>query len=345
MVQFDGIQVAQIGIGAWGRNIYRNLIDAGALKWAYEADPTTVSRLSAESRGVTFVSTLEQILENPEIPAVVIATPASTHFRVAKAALLAGKDVFVEKPLSLKLAEGLELVKLAEEHRRVLMVGHVLQYHPAVQKLKELISNGTLGKVQYIYSNRLNIGKLRTEENILWSFAPHDISVILMLLGESPVRVAARGGDFLNKRVFDITMTTLEFRNGARGHIFVSWLNPFKEQKLVVVGSKSMAVFDDMAEQQLVLYPHEIEWKEGKIPVAQKAPGQPVPFEKAEPLRVELEHYLDCVRTRTQPLTDGVEGVHVLKILHLLEESLHEDSGKQVCGTIELQHRGKPVIV
>ena len=151
------------------------------------------------------------------------------------------------------------------------MVGHILQYHPAVIKLKEVIDSGELGKIHYVYSNRLSIGKLRTEENILWSFAPHDISVILMLLNEEPVNVSAFGGDYLNKGIYDTTMTTIEFRNGVKGHIFVSWLHPYKEQKLVVVGSKAMAVFDDVSSEKLFLYPHKIEWLAGKIPVATKA--------------------------------------------------------------------------
>ncbi len=202
------------------------------------------------------------------------------------------------------------------------MVGHILQYHPAVIKLKELISSGELGKIQYIYSNRLNIGKLRTEENILWSFAPHDISIILMLLDEEPIRVSALGGDYLNNGICDITMTTMEFRNGVKGHIFVSWLHPYKEQKLIVVGSKAMAAFDDMSEEKLFIYPHKIEWKNGKIPIAHKADYEAVPIEKGEPLKQELTHFVECVLERKRPRTDGREGLKVLKILESAEEEL-----------------------
>ena len=157
------------------------------------------------------------------------------------------------------------------------MVGHILQYHPDVLKLKEFISSGELGKIQYVYSKRLNIEKLRTEENILWSFAPHDISVILMLLDEEPVNVIAHGGDYLNKGICDTTLTTLEFLNGVKGHIFVSWLHPFKEQKLIIVGSRAMAVFDDVSKEKLFIYPHKIKWQNGKIPIAQKADFNAIP--------------------------------------------------------------------
>ena len=202
------------------------------------------------------------------------------------------------------------------------MVGHILQYHPAVMKLKEMLSSGELGKVQYIYSNRLNIGKLRTEENILWSFAPHDISVILMLLEEEPIKVSAIGGDYLNKGICDTTLSTLEFRNGVKGHIFVSWLHPYKEQKLIVVGSKAMVVFDDVSKEKLFLYPHKIEWKDGKIPLAQKAEYQIIPVESGEPLNLELSHFVECVRDGRKPLSDGQEGLKVLKVLQAAQKSL-----------------------
>jgi UDP-2-acetamido-3-amino-2,3-dideoxy-glucuronate N-acetyltransferase len=260
---------------------------------------------------------------------VAIATPAATHFDLARKALLAGKDVFVEKPLALGAKDGEDLVALAAGSGRVLMVGHVLQYHPAVIRLKELIAAGDLGRIQYIYSNRLNIGKLRTEENILWSYAPHDISAILMLLGEEPLRVSAFGGDYINIGISDTTLTSLEFRNGVKGHIFVSWLHPYKEQKLIVVGSRAMAVFDDMTEEKLFLYPHSIEWKDGKIPIAQKAAYEVVPCGRAEPLAEELRHFVDCIRTRGTPRTDGKEGLRVLRTLERAEEALHAEPGRE----------------
>lgn len=322
--------IGLIGLGYWGKNILRNLHNLGALHTACDSHMETIAERKNKFPDVNYTAAYEDVLKNPEIKAVAIAAPASAHFDIARQALRAGKDVFVEKPLALTVQEGEELVRISEKKNRVLMVGHILQYHSAVTRLKELISKGDLGKIQYIYSNRLNIGKLRTEENILWSFAPHDISVILSLVGEEPVRVSALGGDYLNKGIYDTTMTTMEFTNGVKGHIFVSWLHPYKEQKLIVVGSRAMAVFDDMSNEKLFLYPHRIEWQEGKIPVAQKADYEVVPIEASEPLQRELEHFIECVRERRVPITDGEEGLRVLKVLEAAESSfLH---GKEIKG-------------
>lgn len=316
------------GLGYWGRNILRNLYELGVLHTACDPHAETLRERKGKFPDVEYTSSFESLLANPAVKAIALATPAATHYRLVKDALRAGKDVFVEKPLALTTREGRELVEMARAGGLVLMVGHVLRYHPAVRKLKELISGGELGKIQYIYSNRLNIGKLRTEENILWSFAPHDISVILMLLGqEEPARVDAFGGDYLNKGVYDTTITALEFPNGTHGHIFVSWLHPFKEQKLVVVGSRTMAVFDDVSEEKLFLYPHTIEWKDGLVPVARKADYQIVKFEKKEPLKEELLHFVNCVEERKTPETDGEEGLRVLNILERAEESLSKKTG------------------
>jgi UDP-2-acetamido-3-amino-2,3-dideoxy-glucuronate N-acetyltransferase len=314
--------IGLIGLGYWGKNILRNLYELEILHTACDTNLTALSEFKKKFPETNYIASLDDLLSNTEIKAVVIATPAATHYDFVKKTLTAGKDVYVEKPLALTVQEGKELVEIAENEKKILMVGHILQYHPAVIKLKELISSGELGRIQYIYSNRLNIGKLRTEENILWSFAPHDISVILMLLEEEPVNVAAFGGDYLNKDIYDTTMTTLTFKDGVKGHIFVSWLHPFKEQKLIVVGSKAMAVFDDVSKEKLFLYPHKIEWKQGKIPVAHKAEYEVIPLEKAEPLKEELRHFIGCVVERKQPKTDGHEGLRVLKILESAEISL-----------------------
>lgn len=316
--------IAQVGLGYWGKNILRNLYQLGVLHTACEVNQTLMNQYRQQYPGVNFTESFEEILSNPDIKAVVISTPAATHYQLAKKALLAGKDVLVEKPLALHVSQGEELVTIAERENKILMVGHILQYHPAVGKLKELIASEALGKFQYIYASRLNIGKIRTEENILWSFAPHDISVILMLVGYEPTKVFAIGGDYLNQGIYDTTITTLEFKNGIKGHIFVSWLHPYKEQKLVIVGSKAMVVFDDVSQEKLFLYPHKIEWKEGKIPIAQKAEYQVIPVEQVEPLRLELEHFIQCVNERKRPLTDGYEGLRVLKILQLAEKSIAE---------------------
>jgi UDP-2-acetamido-3-amino-2,3-dideoxy-glucuronate N-acetyltransferase len=247
------------------------------------------------------------------------------HYDLALSSLAAGKDVYVEKPLALHAREGWKLAAFAAEQRKVLMVGHILQYHPAILELKKLIREGQLGQIQYIYSSRLNLGKLRTEEDILWSFAPHDISAILYLLDETPVRVSSHGGGYLNSHIFDTTLTTCDFRSGVKAHIFVSWLHPFKEQKLAIVGSRKMAVFDDVEpERKLTLYSHRIDWL-NRMPVARRDSGQVVLLPKAEPLRRECEHFLDCVRTRQAPRTDGESGARVLEVLEACEHSLREN--------------------
>jgi UDP-2-acetamido-3-amino-2,3-dideoxy-glucuronate N-acetyltransferase len=252
----------------------------------------------------------------------VISTPASTHYELTKRALLSKKHVFVEKPLSLKLEEGEELRKLAKRTEKVLMVGHILNYHPAVIELKKIIDRRTLGKVEYIYSNRLNIGRLRKEENILWSFAPHDISAILMLLGDFPRKVRSFGGSYLQKGIYDTTLTILDFKSRVKAHIFVSWLHPFKEQKLIVVGNKMMAVFDGVIDGKLFLYPHRIKWKDD-LPIAFKAKEKPVSVKTVEPLKEECKHFLDCIIKGISPKTDAREGLRVLKVLNMAEKSLN----------------------
>jgi UDP-2-acetamido-3-amino-2,3-dideoxy-glucuronate N-acetyltransferase len=318
------MKIAVVGAGYWGKNLIRNFDQLGVLYAICEINPENPN--INPYREVKLYASFYKLLKDNKVDAVAIATPAVTHYQFVKQALLSGKDVFVEKPLALTVKEGEELVELAEREGRILMVGHILQYHPAVRKLKEMISSGEIGKIQYVYSNRLNIGKLRTEENILWSFAPHDISVILMLLEEEPIRVSAMGGDYLNNEIYDTTLTTLEFKNGIKGHIFVSWLHPYKEQKLIVVGSKAMAVFDDVSKEKLFLYPHRIEWKDGKIPIARKAEHQVVPVEAGEPLNLELSHFVECVKHRNRPRTDGAEGLRVLKILEQAEEVMAPSS-------------------
>lgn len=210
------VKIAVVGAGYWGKNLLRVFNELGALYAICESNPNNPNLIPYT--GIKLYTDYLELLSDADVEAVAIASPASTHYEIVKKVIESGKDVYVEKPLALTVREGQEIVDIADKEKRILMVGHILQYHPAVIKLKELISLGELGKVEYIYSNRLNIGKLRTEENILWSFAPHDISVILMLLGEEPIRVSAFGGDYLNRGVYDTTLTTLEFQNGVKGH-------------------------------------------------------------------------------------------------------------------------------
>ncbi len=315
--------IALIGAGNWGKNHLRNLHEIGVLNTVLEKSDDTIAQRKADFPDVNFVKDDGDVIDNPDIQGVVIAASAELHYELTKKYLQAGKDVLVEKPLALKASQGEELVALAKEMDGILMVGHILQYHSAVLKLKSLIDEGELGRIRYIYSNRLNIGKLRTEENVLWSFAPHDISLILMLMGgEEPKNVQASGGAYLNRDISDTTLTVLDFENGVKGHVFVSWLHPFKEQKLVVVGSDKMAVFDDVSDEKLFIYPHQIKWEKGKVPVAQKADYIVPEFERKQPLREELLHFLHCIETRETPRTDGREGLRVLKVLEKAQEGL-----------------------
>jgi UDP-2-acetamido-3-amino-2,3-dideoxy-glucuronate N-acetyltransferase len=315
------VRVAVVGVGYWGKNLVRNFHELGALEALCDADPSAEAAFTGRYEGVRFERNYAKLLSDPSVHAVALATPAVTHYEMAKAALEAGKDVLVEKPLAVDVKHGEDLVKLAEAKGRILMVGHILRYHPAILKLKQLIKDGVLGKINYLYSNRLNIGKIRTEENILWSFAPHDISVILSLLDEMPSRVSCQGSAYLSQDVADVTLSHFQFPSGVQAHIFVSWLHPIKEQRLVVVGSEKMAVFDDTAENKLVLYPHRVEWK-NRIPTAVKADAEAVALDNREPLRAECQHFLDCVETRTSPVSNGAEGLRVLRVLDACQRAM-----------------------
>lgn len=320
-------KIAVIGAGYWGRNLVRNFAEMGALSAVSDRDVPTASALS-ERFGVAARS-LEETLADGSIDAVVIAVPAAQHFEVADRALAAGKHVFVEKPLALDVTEAERLCEIADRKNRVLMVGHLLQYHPAFLKVKELAADGVLGRVQYMYSNRLNFGRIRREEDILWSFAPHDISMILELARSEPDSVNAVGSRYLHESIADVTTTHLSFPGGERAHVFVSWLHPFKEQKLVVVGDRGMAVFDDGQpwQSKVQLYRHRIDWREG-LPLPFKADPEPIAVAGDEPLSLECRHFLECVATGKTPRTDGREGVRVLKVLRAASRSMASGSIK-----------------
>ena len=316
-------KVGVVGCGYWGKNLVRNFAQLGCLEAVCDSDSERLGEIQKEYRDVAVVS-FEELLGMPQIRGIVIAAPAAQHYALAKQALLAGKDVFVEKPLALRVEDGQELLELARLKSKILMVGHLLHYHPAIVTLKRMIAAGELGRIEYVSSSRLNLGKLRTEEDILWSFAPHDISAIIHLLAENPTTVAAQGSSFLNHPICDVTLTILSFASGVKANIFVSWLHPFKEQKLVVVGDRQMAVFDDTKnDAKLVVYPHRIDWI-NRMPVARKMEGEVVELSKEEPLRTECLHFLECVRDRMTPNTDGKNGLSVLRILHAASESIHE---------------------
>jgi len=322
------MKVAVVGSGYWGKNLVRNFYQLGALELICEKDEVLLGEFRTQYPCVRTCRAYNEVLSDQNVDGVVIATPAETHYALAKEAILAGKGVYVEKPLALKAEDGEKLQCLADEHGVVLMVGHLIQYHPAFIRLKEIVASGELGKVDYIYSNRLNLGKIRREENALWSFAPHDISMILSLANEMPYAVTATGGNYLHRAIADVTMTHMEFPSGLKAHVFVSWLHPFKEQKIVVVGNRKMAVFDDTLpwEEKLRTYSHTIHWEKG-VPVADKAEAELVSLEAKEPLRSECEHFLECLDLGLTPLTDGREGVRVLKVLNEAQSSLDGAGG------------------
>ncbi len=316
-------RVAVVGSGYWGRNLVRNFQALGSLTMICDREEAVLAGFREQYPEAETCLAYSEVLRRAEVDAVAIATPAETHYGLAREALLAGKHVYVEKPLVLEEGQGRELIELAEERERVLMVGHLLRYHPVFVHLQELAQSGALGRIDYVYSHRLNLGKIRREENILWSFAPHDISMILALAGELPARVLATGGCYLHQRIADVTTTHLEFESGLRAHVFVSWLHPFKEQKLVVVGERRMAVFDDTQPwaDKLLLYPHQIQWPE-QMPVPVRAEAERPDIAEAEPLRRECEHFIECVATGKRPLTDGAEGLRVLRVLRAAQAAM-----------------------
>ena len=317
----DVNRVALVGCGKWGKNLARNFAALGALAAVVDNDESAAKAIATE-HGVP-AQTLSSILDDVSINAVAIATPPVDHFTTAQAALLAKKHVFVEKPLALDVAEGQKLCAISEQTNQVLMVGHLLHYHPAFQKLQELIHAGELGRVQYLYSHRLNLGMVRQEENILWSFAPHDISMILSLVGTRAKVLHTVGAGYLNKKVADVTTTHLSFPGGEQAHIFVSWLNPFKEHRLVVIGEAGMAVFDDSEpwETKLTIFPQPMEWVEGR-PVPNRGDGVHMELCRTEPLAAECNHFLDCCRGLSTPRTDGREAMEVLRVLQESQQIL-----------------------
>jgi predicted dehydrogenase/acetyltransferase-like isoleucine patch superfamily enzyme len=307
-------RIALVGCGYWGKNIGRALAELRLLAGVVDGDAERAATYADEYS--TSARTFDEVLADDTVAGVAIATPAGTHVEIASRALKAGKDVFVEKPMALHPEHGEAMVSLAEAEGRILMVGHLLQYHPAFMKLKELVAAGDLGRLQYLYSNRLNFGKIRREEDVLWSFAPHDLSMILSLAGEPPSEVRTEGRFVLHGRIADVTTTHLAFASGLAGHVFVSWLHPMKEQRLVVIGEQGMAVFDDREplERKLALYQTKVQWLDGQ-PVAPKAEPAYVELATTEPLVNELSHFHHCIQTRERPRTDGAEGLRVLNVL------------------------------
>lgn len=308
-------RVAVVGCGYWGKNLVRNFAELGALAAVVDPVPAVAQAL-AETHGVQ-ARTLEAVLEDPSITGVAVAAPAELHAELAIRAFAAGKHVFVEKPIALTLDDAEAMKAAGIKAGKSLMVGHLLQYHPAFEALLAAVRAGELGRLRYAYSHRLSLGKFRLEENVLWSFAPHDVSMLLALFAEEPSGVSGAGGAFVTPGVEDEYRLNLEFPGGGRAHVFASWLHPFKEHRLVVVGEKAMVVFEDSAPSppdKLRLYPYEISTS-GRAPEPKKGDAVALPFEVDEPLKRECRHFLGVCDGLHAPRTDADEAIRVLKVL------------------------------
>ena len=326
------MKVAIVGTGNWGKNHVRVLAEllGEANVIACDLDRGRLKAIQERHPNVQVAPNLEPVLADQGVAAVVIATPAATHFSLAKQALEAGKHVLVEKPLALELAEAQSLIEFARARDRKLMVDHLLEYHPAVERLKELVQEGELGEIYYLYSQRLNLGVIRTEENALWSLGPHDISVFLYLLGKEPLRVSAHGGAYLQRAqgIKDVVFLDLEFADGVLAHAHLSWLDPQKVRRVVLVGSRRMAIFDDMARERLRIYDKGVEWDDGGLRL--RAGGaRPIELPTEEPLRRMAEHFLRSIEGDAAPRSDGRDGLRVLQVLAAAQRSL-EEGGRTV---------------
>jgi predicted dehydrogenase len=322
------IRVGVVGLGYWGPNLARNFaaVPGSELRWLCDADPTALERASDALRGPRTTASLDEVLADPEVDAVAIATPVPSHADLAVRVLEAGKHCFVEKPLAQSAADAERAVEAARAAGRVLMVGHLLEYHPGVGKLKEIADSGELGDIHYIYSNRLNLGVLRDQENALWSLGAHDISVVLHLAGgEEPVECEARGESYMQPGIEDVVFCFLRFGSGLAGHLHLSWLDPHKERRFTVVGSRKMATFDDMdLERKVTVYDKGFDERVGSYGeyITRSGDIWSPRIPAAEPLRVECEHFVECVREGRAPRSDGESGLRVVRVLEALQQSL-----------------------
>lgn len=322
MDRTPGTRICVVGCGHWGKNLVRNFHQIGCLHGFYDAIPERLGAFAAQYPEAKAYPSYEDLLSDRKVEAVALATPAEQHAAMAIAAMDAGKDVFVEKPMALTPESGEEILGVSRATGRIVMVGHLLLYHPAIVAIQELLASGELGRLEYIYSNRLSMGKIRAEENALWSFAPHDISVILRLTGQLPMQVSATGGAYLQPNIADVTVSDLLFDHGTRAHIFVSWLHPYKEQKLVVIGSKKMVVFEETRpSEKLLLYDKQIARNGNGFEATQSKPAA-LSYSADEPLRLECQHFAECVQTRQQPRTPAEDGLRVLQVLQACQRSL-----------------------
>jgi predicted dehydrogenase len=321
------VNVGVVGLGYWGPNLARNFaaIDGCELTWLCDASGQIRAKLADAFPGVRTGAEIDELLADPELDAIVLATPVPTHAALAARVLEAGKHCFVEKPLATTVADAQRAVDAAEKAGRILMVGHLLEYHPAVTALKELLDADELGSLYYVYGNRVNLGKLRAEENALWSLGAHDVSVVLHLIGEEPVECSAHGESYVRGGVQDVVFCYLRFPSGQVAHLHLSWLDPHKERRITVVGSKRMATFDDMrTEGKLTVYDKGFDedtssWGEYITRAGESFSPR---LANAEPLRLECQHFIDCIREGKTPRSDGQSGLRVVRVLEALQRSL-----------------------
>jgi UDP-2-acetamido-3-amino-2,3-dideoxy-glucuronate N-acetyltransferase len=327
--------IAVIGCGYWGKNLVRNFAELGALHTICDSSPEVLSKLAALYPNVKRETNLDAVLTNKEIRGVVIALPAALHYPIAKKTLLADKDLFVEKPLTSKSSDAGELVELAEERKRILMVGHLMLYHPAIHILKRYIQSGDLGEIYYLYSTRVNLGQVRRNESALWELTPHDISLFLYLLENVPEVLSAQGVSYVQPQLVDVVFITMKFTQNILAHIHASWLDPHKIRQLTVVGSKKMAVFDDMdQEHKLKIYDQGVVENYNNLAsllgtLALRSEGVFLPrVDLTEPLSIECRHFLECIKNRSKPLSDGREGLEVVRLIERIDEIIKEAGTK-----------------
>jgi predicted dehydrogenase len=346
------VNIALVGLGYWGPNLARNLalVKGGRLHVICDARSEALARYAGQYPGARGTTDFEDVLADPSVDAVVLATPASTHHELAKAALLAGKHVLVEKPLATSTGDCLDLIATADAQGRTLMVGHVFLYNAAVRKIREYIDSGELGEIRYVYSQRLNLGQVRSDSNALWNFAPHDLSILGYWLRAEPIDVVARGYDFLQPGIEDVVFMTLDYPGGIGANVHISWLDPLKVRRMTVVGSEKMVVYDDVnADARVMLYDKGVTRRHadpkgqslgrfetfGEFQLLLRAGDVLIPqVEFVEPLRVEAQHFVDSITSGTTPLTDGHEGLRVVRALEAAQRSLdaHPSRRAQAAG-------------
>jgi len=328
------IKICVIGAGGWGKNHIRTLSELQALGGVVEADPHQRNKIIELYPNVNCFSSIEHAFRS-DFDGFVVATPPITHVKLAEQILIQKKPVLVEKPLTLSINDGKNIQILVENLNGKLMVGHLMLFHPAIIKMKTMIQNGMLGKLQYIYSNRLNLGIVRKEENVFWSFAPHDISLFQFFTESFPVDVLSSGGAFIQKNIHDTTMTYLKYPNGVQGHIYVSWLHPFKEHRLVIIGSKGSLHFEDAVEKKPLLYYEKDQNGNSDLNSIKNKPSKTIDYESTLPLTNELEYFIDVIKGKTIDKATLNEGIDVVKILEMATNSLSPTSSTFLGGDLE----------